>query len=120
MGSCLRAPVLGGCQNCGPFLGPWYNTTLGDPKGDHSFDNHPCESGGVSSTCPNAGGMSTHAAFRAHIVDLGTILQMRQGQQEMLDSAASSGWGAAEASPGHSFEVWATNPGPCSVCFFLV
>ena len=35
---------VGGCQNYGPFLGPWYNTVLvfADAKGDHNFDNHPC------------------------------------------------------------------------------
>ena len=34
---------LGGCQNYGPFLGPYYNTgpNLGDPKRDHNFDNPP-------------------------------------------------------------------------------
>ena len=38
---------MGGCQNYGPFLGP-YNITglntgpnLGDPKRDHHFDNPP-------------------------------------------------------------------------------
>ena len=32
---------MGDCQNYGPFLGPYYNTgpSLGDPKGDHNFDN---------------------------------------------------------------------------------
>ena len=33
---------MNGCQNHGPFLGPiiiWHH--LGDPKGDHNFDNHP-------------------------------------------------------------------------------
>ena len=36
---------MGGCQNYGPFLGPYYNTgpntgpSLGDPKRDHNFDN---------------------------------------------------------------------------------
>ena len=34
---------MGGCQNYGPFLGPYYNTgpNLGDPKRDHNFDNPP-------------------------------------------------------------------------------
>ena len=38
---------MGDCQNYGPFLGPYYNTrphtgpNLGDPKGDHTFDNPP-------------------------------------------------------------------------------
>ena len=36
---------MGGCQNYGPFLGPYYNTGpnlgayLGDPKTEHNFDN---------------------------------------------------------------------------------
>ena len=29
---------MGGCQNYGPFLGPYY---LGYPKRDPNFDNHP-------------------------------------------------------------------------------
>ena len=29
---------MGGCQNYGPFLAPYFN-------GDHDFDNHPCEPG---------------------------------------------------------------------------
>ena len=34
---------VGGCQNYGPFLGPYYNTrpNLGDPKRDHNVDNPP-------------------------------------------------------------------------------
>ena len=34
---------MGGCQNYGPFLGPYFNTgpNLGDPKRDHNFDNPP-------------------------------------------------------------------------------
>ena len=35
---------MGGCQNYGPFLGPYYNTApnnFGYPKRDHNFDNHP-------------------------------------------------------------------------------
>ena len=35
---------MAGCQNDGPFLGPYYNTApnyLGYPERDHSFDNHP-------------------------------------------------------------------------------
>ena len=35
-----------GCQNYGPFLGPYYNTVpiiLGYPKGNPNFDNHPCK-----------------------------------------------------------------------------
>ena len=39
---------LGGCQNYGPFLGPYYNELtyyLGYPKRDHNFDNHPFVSG---------------------------------------------------------------------------
>ena len=34
---------MGDCQDYGPFLGPYYNTgpNLGDPKGDHNFDNPP-------------------------------------------------------------------------------
>ena len=34
---------MGGCQNYGPFLGPWYYTApvFRGPKGDHNFDNHP-------------------------------------------------------------------------------
>ena len=38
---------MGGCQNYGPFLGPYYNTgpftgpNLGDPERDHNFDNLP-------------------------------------------------------------------------------
>ena len=37
---------MGGCQNYGPFLGPYYNTgpNLGDPKRDHNFDNPPYNS----------------------------------------------------------------------------
>ena len=37
---------MGGCQNYGPFLGPYYNTApiiLGTPKRDHNFDNYPYE-----------------------------------------------------------------------------
>ena len=36
---------MGGGQNYGPFLGPYYNTALnylGYPKRDHDFDNHLC------------------------------------------------------------------------------
>ena len=35
---------VGDSQNYGPFLGPYYNTgpSLGDPKGDHNFDNPSC------------------------------------------------------------------------------
>ena len=29
---------MGGCQNYGPFLGPYY---LGSPKRDHNLDNRP-------------------------------------------------------------------------------
>ena len=29
---------VGGCQNYGPFLGPYYNTA---PIRDPNFDNHP-------------------------------------------------------------------------------
>ena len=35
---------MGGCQNYGPFLDPYYNTApknLGYPKRDHNLDNHP-------------------------------------------------------------------------------
>ena len=33
---------MGGCQNYGPFLGPYYNTYyLVYPKRDLNFDNHP-------------------------------------------------------------------------------
>ena len=34
---------MGGCQNHGPFLDPYYNTAdiLRVPKRDHNFDNHP-------------------------------------------------------------------------------
>ena len=35
---------MGGCQNYGPFLGPYYNTApnvFGYPKRDHNFDNYP-------------------------------------------------------------------------------
>ena len=34
---------MGGCQNYGPFLGPIIirHLIFRDPKGDHSFDNHP-------------------------------------------------------------------------------
>ena len=34
---------MGNCQNHGPFLGPYHSTgpNLGDPKGDHNFDNPP-------------------------------------------------------------------------------
>ena len=34
----MRDYYMGGCQNYGPFLGPYYNR---DPKRDHYFDNHP-------------------------------------------------------------------------------
>ena len=40
-------PYMGGCQNYGPFLGPYYTTglntglNLGDPKWDHNFDIPP-------------------------------------------------------------------------------
>ena len=37
---------MGGCQNDGPFLGPYYTTApniLGYPKKGHNFDNHPYE-----------------------------------------------------------------------------
>ena len=35
---------MGGCQNYGPFLGPYYSTApinLGYPNTDPSFDNYP-------------------------------------------------------------------------------
>ena len=35
---------IGGCQNYGPVLDPYYNTapnTQGTQKRDHKFDNHP-------------------------------------------------------------------------------
>ena len=35
---------VGGCQNYGPFLDPFYNTApkySGYPTRDHNFDNHP-------------------------------------------------------------------------------
>ena len=38
---------MGGCQNYGPFLDPYYNTAhygtqyLGCPKRDHNFDDDP-------------------------------------------------------------------------------
>ena len=35
---------MGGCQNYGPFLCPYYNTApfiQGTQKRDHNFDNHP-------------------------------------------------------------------------------
>ena len=35
---------MGGCQNFGPFLDPYYNTApniTGTPKRDHNSDNHP-------------------------------------------------------------------------------
>ena len=35
---------MGGCQNYGPFVGPYHNTApniYGAQKGDHNFDNHP-------------------------------------------------------------------------------
>ena len=38
---------MGGCQNYGPFLDPYYSTApniLGYPKRDHNFDNHQYES----------------------------------------------------------------------------
>ena len=38
---------VGGCQNYGPFLDPYYNTALniwGTQKGTINFDNHPCGS----------------------------------------------------------------------------
>ena len=41
---------VGGCQNCGPLLGPYYSTApinLGYPKRDPNFDNHPCRVSGV-------------------------------------------------------------------------
>ena len=34
---------VGGCQNCGPFLGTLYircRSIIGYPKKDHNFDNH--------------------------------------------------------------------------------
>ena len=42
----LRAQYshMGGCQNDGPFLNPYYNTApiyLGYPERDHNFDSHP-------------------------------------------------------------------------------
>ena len=48
-GACELGPEqhMGGCQNYGPFLGPYYSTgpntgpNLGDPKRDHNFDNPP-------------------------------------------------------------------------------
>ena len=46
---------MGGCQNYGPFLDPYYNTApiyLGYPKKDHNFDNHPY--GSLTKSCsPN-------------------------------------------------------------------
>ena len=36
---------VGGCQNYGPFLGlliSYATLYLGDPNGDHNFDNHSC------------------------------------------------------------------------------
>ena len=43
LGCNCRTSHMGGCQNYGPFLGPYYNTgpNLGDPKRDHNFDNLP-------------------------------------------------------------------------------
>ena len=35
---------MGGCENYGPFLDPYYNTapnTEGTQKGDYNFDDHP-------------------------------------------------------------------------------
>ena len=37
---------MGGCQNYGPFLDPYYNTAPnieGTQKSDHNFDNHTYE-----------------------------------------------------------------------------
>ena len=49
---------VGGCQNYGPFLGPYYNTApniLGYPKRDHNFDNYPCEELSASARGPCCG-----------------------------------------------------------------
>ena len=38
---------MGGCQNYGPVLGPYYNTApiiVGYPKRDLNVDNYPCMS----------------------------------------------------------------------------
>ena len=40
----LQALYMRGCQNDGPFLGPYYNAAPiieGSPKRDHNFNNHP-------------------------------------------------------------------------------
>ena len=40
----VSIPHMGGCQNSGPFLGPYYNTApniSGTQKGTIIFDNHP-------------------------------------------------------------------------------
>ena len=41
---------MGGCQNYGPFLGPYYNTY---PERDLNFDNYPFEL--MSSKQPGSG-----------------------------------------------------------------
>ena len=42
---------MGGCQNYGPFLAPYYDTApnyyLGYPKRDPNFDNYPCRTSGA-------------------------------------------------------------------------
>ena len=47
----LACFYMGGCQNYGPFLDPYYNTgpNLGDPERDHNFDNPPYPSPKVRS-----------------------------------------------------------------------
>ena len=37
---------MGGCRNYGPFFG-----SLGDPKGDHNFDNHPYSDPSIPVVC---------------------------------------------------------------------
>ena len=45
MTSNIFQSYLGDCQNYGPLLGPYHNTgpNLGDPNGEHNFDNPPFE-----------------------------------------------------------------------------
>ena len=66
LASTLRKPYkqnrLGGCQNYGPFLDPYYNTAPNiedTPKKDHGFDNHQFEPG------------ATMTALRLRIYGLG-------------------------------------------------
>ena len=107
---------VGGCQNYGPFLGPYYNTApniFGYPKRDHSFDNHPCVEETYASHLP----VLVVYGLLGHVYPSGLGMQLEKGPW------LAGTWGQGQLGernlPKFGFAlVRGKSKGPLSACGF--